>query len=132
MGWLHQENVYEMVPKRLAQDKDVDVIPLLWIDCNKNAGRGSEEDLIRSRLVVRERKKQLKGMKAQGVLPAANLFSATPPREALMLMCSIFMTVRITKRKLNMKLRPYRLCDAVHYGHYHEDLQHTNCGAVYG
>ena len=74
-------------------------ITLKWVDRNK--GDTTREN-YRSRLVVREIKSQ--GQAA--LIPEYALFSSMPPLEALKLLCSLLVTLRVSRRggKLSLKL----------------------------
>ena len=86
IDWLRKENVYTKVPRATATSLGLKPIPLLWIDTNRG---DTAKPLVRSRLVVREFKN---GNRGHPSLPAADLFTAMPPLEALKVLCSSMVT----------------------------------------
>ena len=80
IDWLHANEVYQKVPiEECWRVTGKPPIKLLWIDSNKG---DDVKPNYRSRVVVREVRK--KGPDGR-VLPDAELFSGTPPLEAMKL-----------------------------------------------
>ena len=105
LEWVRKEQVYENRPRQEAVDAGIRPLDLLWVDTNKSVKPGTWT--IRSRLCVREYKKKLKGGKIQRALPAAQLFSAMPPLEALKLLGSLLMSLPHSRAGRSLKVRHY-------------------------
>lgn len=100
LEWIKKQNVYSKVPTEMCyQETSRPPITLKWVDRNK--GDATKEN-YRSRLVVREIKSQ--GQAA--LIPEYALFSSMPPLEALKLLCSLMVTLRVSRGggKLSLKL----------------------------
>ena len=100
LEWIKKQNVYSKVPTEMCyQETSRPPITLKWVDRNK--GDATKEN-YRSRLVVREIKSQ--GQAA--LIPEHALFSSMPPLEALKLLCSLMVTLRVSRGggKLSLKL----------------------------
>ena len=80
IAWVHSEGVYEIVPLQGCRDAGMKPLDLIWVDTDKSVD--STHKKIRSRLCAREYKTKKQG-KIQRALPASQLFSATPPLEAV-------------------------------------------------
>jgi len=100
LEWIKRQNVYSKVPTSMCYAETSRApITLKWVDRNK--GDTTREN-YRSRFVVREIKSQ--GQAA--LIPEYALFSSMPPLEALKLLCSLLVTLRVSRRggKLSLKL----------------------------
>ena len=86
LAWIKKEQVYKEVPREQARADGIRVLSLLWVDTNKRLEPGVWK--IRSRLCVREHNTKSKGGAVRRALPAAQLFSAMPPLEALKIITS--------------------------------------------
>ena len=84
-----------------------------WIDTNKGDEKNKN---YRSRFVVREKRGQ-KGEENDGrKLPAAQLFSATPPTEAIKMLASIMVTKQRSIRGHKPEMRIWDISRAHFYG----------------
>jgi hypothetical protein len=92
LDWIRARQVYIKVPLTTCYSETGRApITLKWIDTNK----GDEANKrYRSRLVVREIK-----YGGQRALPDHMLFSSMPPLEAVKVLCSLMVSVRVNKRK---------------------------------
>ena len=90
LTWLRKEGVYERVP---AESWDGPLLKWKWLDVNKG---DADHPKIRSRMVAKEVKKA-KPLHEQ--LGGSDVFSATPPIEAVYSLLSMFMTRNQTSRK---------------------------------
>ncbi|CAK0855964.1 unnamed protein product [Prorocentrum cordatum] len=109
MDWIHGEKVYDIVPEQEAQEAGVRPLDVLWVDTDKSMD--PNEQKVRSRLCVREYKTKKDG-KVQRALPAAQLFSAMPPLEAVKILMSKMMTGGVSKSGKRLKLRHYDISRA--------------------
>eukprot|EP00435_Cladocopium_sp_Y103_P036481 s3436_g9.t1 len=92
LEWIKRQDVYTKVPTSMCyEETNRPPITLKWVDRNK--GDATTEN-YRSRLVVREIKSQ--GQAA--LIPQYALFSSMPPLEALKLLCSLLVTLRVSRR----------------------------------
>ena len=81
LACIKKEQVYIEVPREQARVDGIRPLTLLWVDTNKSLY--PETWKIRSRFCKREYNTKTKGGAVRGALPAAQLFSAMPPLEAL-------------------------------------------------
>ena len=79
-------------------------LDLIWLDTDKSVDSARKK--IRSRLCARDDKTKKQG-KIQRALPASQLFSAMPPREAVKVLVSIMMSVSLSNKGKPLKLRHY-------------------------
>ena len=85
-----------------CRDAGMKPLDLIWVDTDKSVDPTREK--IRSRLCAREYKTKKQG-KIQRALPASQLFSAMPPLEAVRVLVSIMMSVRLSNKGKPLKLR---------------------------
>ena len=81
--WIHKINLYDKVPRSLAQQRGKTVLPVRWVDINKDKSRMK----LRSGIVGKELKARTKES-----LLAHELFSATPPWELVKSLFSLLVT----------------------------------------
>ena len=99
LRWVRKEGIYLRVPLRQCYERTGKApLDTRWIDVNKGDNR---RPAYRSRMVVREIKARKKLMDR---LPAASLFSATPPVESFFLLMSVWMSVRRSKTDKPLKV----------------------------
>ena len=91
LRWVHEQEVYKIVPRSTAEAAGHKPLSLLWVDTNKSLEETKWQ--IRSRLCVREYKMKKAGNVVRA-MPAAQLFSAMPPIEAMRTLCSLLVTWR--------------------------------------
>jgi hypothetical protein len=84
IGWVHDINLYDKVPRSEARAKGIKPITVRWVDVNKGDRRKYN---IRCRLVGRELK-----AKTREALLAHELFSAMPPWEAIKALMSLLVS----------------------------------------
>ena len=110
LDWVKKQGTYKVVSMdECWKETGKPPVTLKWIDINK----GDEENpRYRSRLVAREIKK-----KGQRVLPDHQLFSSMPPLEAMKILGSKMVTVKVSKpRRKPLKLKLYDISRAHLYG----------------
>ena len=111
IDWLHANEVYQKVPiDECWRVTGKPPIKLLWIDSNKG---DDAKPNYRSRVVVREVRK--KGPDGR-VLPDAELFSGTPPLEAMKVLGSLLVSRQTSSRGLKLKLAFWDISRAFFYG----------------
>ena len=98
LDWIKKERVYEYRPRAEAVKKGIKPIPLIWVDTNKG---DKNTPFVRSRIFVRECEK---GRNAVESLELEQLFSALPPLEALKLLCSLKVSLKMSCRSKPLKL----------------------------
>ena len=86
--------------------KGIKPIPLIWVDTNKG---DKNTPFVRSRICVRECKK---GRNAVESLEPEQLFSAMPPLEALKLLCSLKVSLKMSCRSKPLKLAHFDISSA--------------------
>eukprot|EP00971_Amphidinium_carterae_P286210 5683005-Amphidinium_carterae.1 len=97
LDWVHRQKVYHKVPRSEVRGRLLD---LKWVDTDKGAGAAGKL-FVRSRLVVRD----IKARKTSAEqLAGHQLFSATPPLEAVRLLASLLVSKRKSKAGLPLKL----------------------------
>ena len=84
-------------------------LDLIWVDTDKSVDPAHKK--IRSRLCAREYNTKKQGKIRRG-LPASQLFSATPPLEAVKVLVSIMMSVSLSNKGKLLKLRHYGISRA--------------------
>jgi len=84
IGWVRSINLYDKVPRSVARDRGITPLPVRWVDVDKG---DFLQRKIRSRLVGKELK-----AKTKDALLAHELFSATPPWEAIKALLSMLVT----------------------------------------
>ena len=113
LEWVHRQKVYERRPiSECIEQTGVPPISLMWLDTNKG---DDEHENYRSRLVVRERRFKEKG-EAGRVLPAAFLFSATPPSECIKVLGSRMVSQKVSTRGKTLVMRFWDIRRAHFYG----------------
>ena len=108
LEWMHTREVYRKVD--LSECWDVTGKPpvsLRWVDTNKGSDM---KPFIRSRMVARE----LRARTPE--LTAAELFSAMPPLEALKLLCSLLVSMKVSRHGRPLKLAFFDISRAHLYG----------------
>ena len=89
--WMHAEKIYHKVPLTdCYRDAGNELYDLRWIDLNEG---DDQNEVYRSRVTVRE----IKAMKEEHEkLSPSEIFSSSPPLEALVMMCSLLATFGVT------------------------------------
>jgi len=106
LDWVEKGKVMDIVPMKECWDETGrGPETLKWIDTNKG---DSEHPRVRSRIVVREHKGRTQ-------LDAIARFSSMPPLEALKFLCSLFMTLRVSKRNKPLRIGVYDISRAHFY-----------------
>ena len=111
LEWIHKQGVYEQ--RTIQERKEVTGLPpirLLWIDINKG---DNDHPNYRGRLVVRE--KRGKGESGRA-LPAALLFSAVAPLEAIRMLGSRMVQWQTSARGRPLGMRFFDISRAHFYG----------------
>ena len=90
IDWVHSEGVHEIVPMKECRDAGMKPLDLIWVDTDKSVDPTRKK--IRSMLCARDYKTKKQG-NIQRALPAAQLFSAMPPLEAVKVLISIMMCI---------------------------------------
>ena len=99
LRWIRKAGIYSRVPLRQCYERTGKApLDTRWIDVNKSDNR---RPAYRSRMVVRKIKARKKIVDR---LPAASLFSATPPVESFFLLMSVWMSVKLSKTDKPHKL----------------------------
>eukprot|EP00959_Pyramimonas_sp_CCMP1952_P025191 528422-Pyramimonas_sp.AAC.1 len=111
VGWLRRQEVYEKrTLKECLEVTGAKPIRLMWLDTNKG---DNERPNYRSRIVVREKRGQgEEGRK----LPAALLFSAMPPLEAVKMLGGLMVQNRSSERGKPLGMRFFDISRAHFYG----------------
>ena len=114
--WVKKQEIYTKVPIETCWERTSRApITLKWVDVNKGDERNP---YYRSRLVAREVKRN-----GQRVLPDHMLFSSMPPLEALKVLCSLMVTLKVSRpRKKPLKLRLTDISRAHFYGRSQRDV----------
>ena len=102
IDWVHSEGVYGIVPMQECKDAGMKPLDLIWVVPDKSVDPTRKR--IRSKLRAREYKTKKQG-KIRRALPAAQLFSATPPFEAVKVLVSIMVSVSMSNKGKPLKLR---------------------------
>ena len=110
LDWIHKQGVYTKVSLQTCYDETgKNPVTLKWVDTNKG---DDVNEKYRSRLVGREIR-----LKGKRVLPDHQLFSSMPPLEALKLLCSMLVTLKVSKsRRKPLKLKLFDISRAHFYG----------------
>ena len=98
LDWIKKERVCDYCSRTEAEEKGIKPIPLIWVDTNKVF---KNSPFVRSRICVRKCKK---GRNPVESLEPEQLFSATPPLEALELLCSLKVSMKTSRRGNPLKL----------------------------
>ena len=106
---VHSEGVYEIAPVQECMDAGMKPFDLVWVDTDTSVDPTRKK--IRSRLCAREYNTKKQG-KIQRALPASQLFSAMPPLEAVKVLVSIVMSVRLSNKGKPLTLRHYDISRA--------------------
>ena len=110
VDWLHKQDVYEKRIDECRQATGQPPIKLMWINTKKG---DHEKPNYRSRIVVRE--KRGKGEEGRK-LPAALLFSAMPPLEAVKILGGMMVQRRRSSRNRPLAMRFFDISRAHFYG----------------
>ena len=99
LDWVHKQHLYEKVPEEQCYAAGKAPITMKWVDRNK----GDNQRLnYRSRLVCRE----VKRAKNAEFIPEHASFSAMPPLEALKILLSLMVTLKVSRKSRKpLKLR---------------------------
>eukprot|EP00971_Amphidinium_carterae_P292147 5799547-Amphidinium_carterae.1 len=121
LQWLKKQQVYCKVAALAATGHRL--LDLKWIDTDKGgAGKDPSKRFIRSRLVCRDIKARKKESEK---LTEAELFSATPPLEALKLLLAWMAAQRSSKQAKPLKLAAWDVSRAHLYGKVNREVYCT-------
>ena len=101
MGYVYKHGVYQPAPvERCREETGHDPLETGWLDTNKG---DQESPNYRSRFVAKEYKGKQRGARAE-------MFAATPPAEALRILCSVLATIGVqgTRGDLEMMILDVR------------------------
>jgi len=121
MAWMRRREVYEPCEesacwRSTGRSPWRGPLRCRWVDTNKG---DSQKPKYRSRLVAMEIKK---AKKPEEQLSASELFSSTPPLEAVRLLCSLMITLGKSPRGLPLKLGFWDISRAHLYGKAQREL----------
>ncbi|CAE7358585.1 unnamed protein product [Symbiodinium sp. CCMP2592] len=116
LEWVRKQDLYEKVPEEQAKAAGKMPITMKWVDRNKG---DNERPNYRSRLVCRE----VKRAKNAEFIPEFASFSAMPPLEAVKLLLSLMVTLKVAKKSRSpLKLRLIDISRAHFYGKAQRDV----------
>ena len=115
LQWIKKMQVYELVDEKEAREKTGrQPISVRWVDTNKG---DDQVPNYRSRLVAQEVRTA-----GQRVLPDAQLFSSMPPLEALKVLCSLMVSMKVSKVGVALKIGVIDISRAHFYGKAKRDV----------
>ena len=99
IGWVRKSDMFDIRPRSESfQETGKKPIDLRWVNTNKG---DATHPLIRCRLVIRDVKAR---KKEADKLPAQDLFSSMPPLEALRVLISLMLSLKVSSRGKPLKL----------------------------